>query len=327
MPDSGRPRPPYFDAALDRWVLSRYRDVAAALRDARLVPAAPRSTAAVAVDGEGHARFRAEALRALSPARLCAWEAQFAAEAERLARALPGGPADLVGQYAVPWSRAVAGIAAGVPEVECERLCVLARDVFEAACEPFDASLDAASQKAAAELACYFRAAPPWNLQMFVALCHSLPAFLGCAWQTLLEHPAVMAHLRAEPALLPQAIEELLRLAGPARAQFRQAAAEVAMEGCAIRPSDRAVLRLDLANRDGDHFPDPNEFLFGRSGEHLAFGGGLHACVAGMLIRSAAAVATRTLLARFRFAEDHTAAPVEGFAVRYLRSLEVVCFT
>jgi cytochrome P450 len=82
---------------------------------------------------------------------------------------------------------------------------------------------------------------------------------------------------------------------------------------------------LDIANRDPEQFPHPNCLQFeGRSGEHLAFGAGLHSCVAAMLIRSAAAVATEALIGGSDFAERYIALPARCFGVRYLKSLIVV---
>jgi cytochrome P450 len=320
------PEPPYFDCRRNSWILSRYGDVTAALLEPRLVPAKPHSTdAAVAIDSAAHSRFRAEALGVLAPAKLRQWEIRFRAAADEMAgRLAVDRPADLVAEYARPWSLALAALAAGVPREEQARLAALAGRIFEAACEPYDEDLAAGSSEAARELAVFFQGAAPLNMQMFIALAHSLPAFLGNAWATLVEHPVEMARLRQEPALLPKAIDELLRVAGPARAQFRQAVEEVRMEECTIGPRQRVILMLDRANCDPEHFPDPDKVeLDGRTGDHLAFGAGLHACVAGTLVRSAAAVATRALTERFRLPEHYTAVPASGFAMRYLKSLVV----
>ena len=321
------PADPCFDPRFNAWILSRYRDVAAALREVRLIPVlAGSSTPAVPVDSVVHAEFRSQALRALAPARLQELEARFASVADPMAGALPTDqPVDLVEQYARPWSLQVAGIAADVPAGQCERLSGLARRVFDAACEPYDPAFAAAARKATAELARFFHGAPPLNLQMFIALTHSLAAFLGNAWLALLEHPAELAVLRQDSSLLPKAIDELLRLAGPAKAQFRQAVAPVTIRGCEIQRDRHVVLRVDIANRDAEQFPNPDQLQFdGRSTGHLAFGTGLHACVASSLIKSAAAVATKALLYRCHFAEQYSAVPADCFAMRYVKSLTVV---
>jgi hypothetical protein len=323
------PADPRFDPRLNAWTLSRYRDVAAALREARLIPVSAGSTTpAVPVDSAIHAEFRAQALRALAPARLQELEERFVQLADLMASALPTGrPVDLVEQYARPWSLRVAGIAADVPADRCERLSGLARRLFDAACEPYDRALAATAQEATAELARSFHDAPPLNLQMFIALTHSLAAFLGNAWLALLERPPELSDLRQDLSLLPRAIDELSRFAGPAKAQFRQAAAPVTIHGCAMEQDRHVILRLDIANRDADRFPNPDKLQFdGRSTGHLAFGTGLHACVAASLIKSAAAAATGALLRHVHFAEHYSAVPADCFAMRYVKSL-TVCFS
>src|ERR1022692_2733526 len=76
-------------------------------------------------------------------------------------------------------------------------------------------------------------------------------------WLALLNDPERAEMLRAEPELMPQAIEELLRHSGPSRAQFRRAAEDMALGGAAIAKGDRVALMLAAANRDPEQFPDP----------------------------------------------------------------------
>jgi cytochrome P450 len=316
------PADPYFDRRLDAWILSRYRDVAAALRESRLIPAAANTTAAaVPIDSAIHAEFRAQALRELSPPSIQQLEGRIAPSANLAVAALPSGePVDLLEHYAAPWSLQVAGIAANLPEGQCEPFSTLARCIFDSACEPYDQALAEESRKATMELAVFFRAAPPWHMQMFIALAHSLPAFLGNAWFALLQHSSEIPDFRD-----PQAIDELLRFAGPAKAQFRQAAAALTVGDCRIQRDQRVILRLDIANRDPDRFPDPHKLQFdGRASGHLALGAGLHACIGASLIKAAAAVATKALFARCRRAEYCAAVPVNCFAMRYVRSLTVI---
>jgi len=320
------PGPACFDAERNSWVLSRYRDVVDALREPRMVPASALSTVeAVPLDAAAHAEFRAQALRVLAPARWRQWEAQFAVTANERLRALPASrPVDLVLEFAKPWALEAACAAAGVPREDGERMGDLAHSVFLAAGEPFDGRLEAESRSATQELARFFQAAP-LEMQMFIALAHSLPAFLGNAWMALAEHPVETAWLRSDPRLLPKAIDELLRLAGPARAQFRRTVAEVTIGGCTIPAQARVILRLDRANRDPEHFPDPDELRFNsRDGDHVAFGAGIHACVGSTLVRWAAAAATHALLDRFSLPQECTCIKIDSFALRYVKSLIVV---
>ena len=196
-----------------------------------------------------------------------------------IAVALPAGqPVDLVRAFVEPWSLAVAVVATGAPGDDAERLAGLAREVFLGAACSTDTALRPQAQEAAAELARSFPAAgASVDVQAFVALSQTLPCFLANAWFALLRHPEEAARLRAQPGLMSQAIEELLRYAGPSRAIFRQASAPAGI-GCAnIRQGDRVILLLAAANRDPAQFPEPGRLDFRRGAAgHLAFGGGPH---------------------------------------------------
>ena len=312
------PADPYFDPALNAWIVTRYQDVAAALREPLLIPALARSAVpAVAIDPAAHADFRARSLRALSSSATGQWEEQFALAADRLAGALPvGEPVDVMESYARPLALEIARISVGISSDDCVRLAPLARAVFDSACEPYDNVLTEASWRAIVELTAAFRGAPAWAMQMFIALAHSLPAFLGNAWYALREQPVEIADYS-------KAMDELLRFAGPAKAQFRQAGANVRIRDCTIEREQRVILRLDIANRDPDEFPDPHTLRFDRQGSpHLSLGGGIHGCVGGLLVKSAAAAATKALFDRFHF-EDYEAKPADCFAIRHVRALTV----
>lgn len=213
-----------WDPRLNAWILDHPSDVAAALRDLRLVPALARTTTPAApLDAAAHAGFRAQALHALSAAAIQAWEERFALAATHLVDALPiGEPVDLIERYARPYSLQVAAIAANVPPEHIDRLAACAGTIFEAACEPYDEALAAQSQTSTVELATFFKDAPPWTVQMFAALAHSLPALLGNVW-----------------------LDDAHRIAGPAKLVFRQAIEPLTIGDCEIARDQRVILQLD----------------------------------------------------------------------------------
>lgn len=92
--------------------------------------------------------------------------------------------------------------------------------------------------------------------------------------------PALQGQLRADPALLPDAIEEFLRLYSPYRGFARTAVADVEMGGRTIPAGEALALLYCSANRDAAVFPDPDSFQLHRPNiaEHLAFGRGPHNC-------------------------------------------------
>ncbi|MFG3280819.1 cytochrome P450 [Streptomyces sp. NPDC048111] len=104
---------------------------------------------------------------------------------------------------------------------------------------------------------------------------------------TLLEHPDQHAALRADPALVPAAVEELLRyLAIADIAGGRVARADIDVEGQLIRAGDGVIVSNSIANRDGSVFADPDRLDVHRSARHhLSFGYGVHQCLGQNLAR------------------------------------------
>ncbi|MBM7807876.1 cytochrome P450 [Geodermatophilus bullaregiensis] len=102
----------------------------------------------------------------------------------------------------------------------------------------------------------------------------------------LLEHPDQLAALRADPSLLPGAVEEMLRWWTPVMVFRRTAATDVDLAGVRVRAGDKVVVSFTSANRDESVFADPDRFDVRRSpNPHLAFGHGPHFCLGAQLAR------------------------------------------
>jgi cytochrome P450 len=117
----------------------------------------------------------------------------------------------------------------------------------------------------------------------------------------LLLNPAELARLRADPAPIAGAVEELLRYVNPvSNATFRCATEPVELGGVHIGRGDPVLVSLSGANRDPARFGDPDRLDLGRdSSGHLAFGHGIHYCLGAPLARLEAGIAISGLLARF----------------------------
>ncbi|MFG2205618.1 cytochrome P450 [Streptomyces sp. NPDC048638] len=104
---------------------------------------------------------------------------------------------------------------------------------------------------------------------------------------TLLEHPDQHAALRSDPALVPGAVEELLRyLAIADIAGGRVATGDIEIDGQFIRAGEGVIVTNSIANRDGSVFKDPDTFDVHRSARHhIAFGYGVHQCLGQNLAR------------------------------------------
>jgi cytochrome P450 len=116
-----------------------------------------------------------------------------------------------------------------------------------------------------------------------------------------IEHPEQLARLRAEPDLLPSAIEEVLRYRSPFQWTIRVTRREVEVHGRVI-PAGKGVLPvIGSANRDPKQFPDPGRFDITRApNPHIAFGHGPHFCLGAPLSRLEARVALTDLLGRLK---------------------------
>ncbi|MFI8963015.1 cytochrome P450 [Streptomyces sp. NPDC053493] len=116
---------------------------------------------------------------------------------------------------------------------------------------------------------------------------------------TLLRHPERLAELRADPSLLPAAVEELLRFLSIADGMLRVALEDVEVGGEVIRAGDGVVFSTSLINRDGAVYADPDSLDWGRSARHhVAFGFGIHQCLGQNLARTELEIALGTLLRR-----------------------------
>jgi cytochrome P450 len=117
----------------------------------------------------------------------------------------------------------------------------------------------------------------------------------------LLTYPAQMARLRADPSLLPAAVEELLRFANPLKhATDRFTTEDVTIGGVVIPAGEWVLIATSSANRDPARFPDPDRLDVGRAASgHVAFGYGIHYCLGAPLARMEAEVALGALLPRF----------------------------
>ncbi|MFF9197704.1 cytochrome P450 [Streptomyces sp. NPDC014779] len=133
----------------------------------------------------------------------------------------------------------------------------------------------------------------------------------------LLQHPEQLAALRAEPALIDQAVEELLRYLSVAKSFMRTALEDVELGGVTVTAGTTVLLSYNTANRDPERFDDPHVLDIRRKpvpGGHLAFGHGVHLCLGAQLARIEMRVALTALLDRFPTLR--LAVPAEEVALR-----------
>ena len=340
--------PIHWNDTLRGWVLTRYDDVAWALKSLssdRVTPARERfrdagldplwdALAALMIqrDEPDHTRLRALVQKAFHRGSVEHWKASIERRVRALlAPALERGEMDFIWDFAVPLPILVISELVGVPEDDREqvkRWC----DDFSIVAVNFYANISADQLTRGLQSVTEFRAylqaqveqldrATRQDLLSSLVMAehegHRLSIdellanailllnagnettsnLLGNGLFALLQHPEQLARLRAEPALIPDAVEECLRFDSPVQFQGRVALEDTECAGVSIRRGQLVLPILGAANRDPAHFPDPDRFDVSRHPNfHLAFGHGHHHCVGAELARVEAHIAFRILL-------------------------------
>ncbi|MEW2275137.1 cytochrome P450 [Streptomyces griseofuscus] len=116
---------------------------------------------------------------------------------------------------------------------------------------------------------------------------------------TLLRNPGRLAELRADPALLPAAVEELMRMLSIADGLARVALQDIEIDGTTIRAGEGVFFSTSVINRDPGQYEEPDALDFHRpTRHHVAFGFGIHQCLGQNLARAELEIALGTLLTR-----------------------------
>jgi len=121
----------------------------------------------------------------------------------------------------------------------------------------------------------------------------------GNGWWTLFRHPEALARLRADPELMPSAIEELLRFDTPLSLFERWVLEPIEVDGVSIPRGGEVALLFGSANRDAAAFDQVDELDLARDpNPYLSFGAGIHYCLGAPLARLELGIAFETLLRR-----------------------------
>ncbi|GAA2554748.1 hypothetical protein GCM10010435_26570 [Winogradskya consettensis] len=352
-----RDEPVFYSPRLDAWVVTRFRDVEAILKDPEgfssvnslraireLYPATltvladgfPMVPDHVTSDGEVHRRLRQPYTRHLTASgRVKGMEPDIRERADALVDSFVGdGGADLVTRFAAPLPAVtaaalfgfapedVATVKAGSEasfslgdvdlaeddEVEAARRVVnfknlvagyvrrrrdapegdLISDVV-AALAPADGPLDRDRET---ELVT--------TISSTFGASHITTAdLIGSAIRLLAAHPEQWELLCREPALIPNAVEEVLRFETPIPTMFRRATRVVELGGAEIPQGADVLVVFSSANRDEDRYPDADRFDVTRKpSRHFSFGAGLHTCVGAAPARVQGRIALQVLTER-----------------------------
>jgi cytochrome P450 len=155
---------------------------------------------------------------------------------------------------------------------------------------------------------------------LFNAGADTTRSLLSFGLDILLDRPDDLARLQAEPALLPSAIEEMLRFESPVIQFRRTATQDCELGGVTIKDGDKVVVFFPSANRDESVFPDPDRFDLERTpNEHLAFGYGTHFCLGAPLARLESKHVFHEVLTTLQ--DIKRASPIVASRTNFIRSI------
>lgn len=127
----------------------------------------------------------------------------------------------------------------------------------------------------------------------------SLSSFMSVFMLNLHDHPEARTRCVADPAMIPKAIEESLRLNTSAQRFRRVVAKETQLHGQTLKVGDKVILAYGAANRDWRKFPNPDVYDIDRNPQgHVGFGSGKHFCLGSQMARFITKIASETFLAR-----------------------------
>jgi cytochrome P450 len=345
-----REQEPVHQTPMGFWVLTRYDDSVAVLRDQRFGREEFQQMLSAVYGGEesdrlprsmlfrdppDHTRLRGLVSKAFTPRTIEQMRGHIQEIVDRLlGRALAQGGMDVIEDLAYPLPVTVICEMLGVPVDDHLSIrhwsADIARSLDAIGLMPSDKGIVERGQVARRALADYFRALVPERrrrpradllsgliaaeeqgdklseaevismcLLLFIAGHETTVNLIGNGTLALLRHPEQLGRLRAEPGLVPNAVEELLRYDSPVQRTARITTTEVEIAGHAIGKGAMVVTALGAANRDPAQFPDPDRLdVARRDPRHISFGFGIHFCLGAPLARVEGQIALGTLLRR-----------------------------
>lgn len=322
---------------IDGWLLTRYRDVDAVLRNHvafsnRTRVLDERLESLLDSDPPDHTRLRGLVSKAFTPAAVANLRPRIERLVGRLLDSVAGQEHfDLIGQFAYPLPITVVAEMLGVPPEDMDRFeewsngialsvepivtakqikyirsnTVALQDYFEEIIElrrrkPQDDMISAliAAEEEGEKLT--HRELINTLTLLLVAGNETTRNLIGNGTLALLRHPEQMQRLRDHPEMLDSAVQEFLRYDAPVQLDGRLCTSPIEVGGREIRPGHIVISAIGAANRDPEAFPDPDRLDIGRQHtSHLSFGRGIHYCLGAPLAVMEAKIAFSALLERY----------------------------
>ena len=320
--------PAYHDPVVDQWVLTRYDDVLDACRDwetfsnDHVAEAASLLPMMIYMDAPRHTALRAIVSRAFTPKRVADLEPRIRAVASELVGELAvDGGGDVVDELAGPLPARVMGELLGIPREQIDEFRAWTDKLLTTTSPEesgeiggrvyglFAGLLEERRRSPADDLMSALLAAEVDGARLtddeLLGFCFLLvlagndttTSLIGNGSALLARHPDERALLVDDPALIPNAVEEMLRVDAPTQVLPRTAMRDVDKHGEVIPAGARVMVCFGAGNLDERAFPDPDRFdVRRRFDRHLAFGHGPHFCLGAALARLEATIAFEELL-------------------------------
>ncbi len=320
---------------IDAWVLTRYEDVDAVLRDHRRFLKDDSSDiyrSMLNSNPPDHTRLRAIVSKAFTPRSVSELHPRIERIVADLLADLDGvGRFDLIEKFAYPIPITVIAEMLGVPARDMDIFEDWSNDV-SLIIEPYQTEeQEARVERASKELFEYFegimeqRRRDPRDdmitalmnaeeegdkltheellgtlMLLLVAGNETTRNLIGNGMLALLRRPDQLQRLRDNPDLLDSAVNELLRYDSPVQLDGRIAREDVEIAGSHIQAGERVISAIGAANRDPAVFTNPNALDIGRREKsHISFGRGIHHCLGAPLAMMEGRIAFSSLLDRF----------------------------
>ncbi|WP_018467146.1 cytochrome P450 [Calidithermus timidus] len=310
-----------------------------------------------------HTRIKEVFHQTFTPKRVRELSGKIHALCERLVDELlkrPSRQADLIHDFAQPIPVTVIADLLGIPEADRHHLVPWSKGIIGWFEPERTKAMEAEAIRCAQEFAAYLRAMIPLKRQqpgddLFSAMLQvhdreperlseqelvnncilllnagheAVVNVMGNGMKALLSHPEAYARLKADPSLIPSAVEEMMRYDTPLQFFERYVLEPLEYKGWRWERGTKLVLYYASANHDPAVFADPEAFDITRNpNPHLAFGAGLHYCIGAPLARVELQTALRVLLERlpelrllpqeFKYQPKNVFRYLEGLKVAY----------
>jgi cytochrome P450 len=332
------------------WAIARFADVRAALRADRVLISgrgvamndlvnANAARVTLTTDGDVHRRLRTALMKPMMPSALTDVKDEIQQLADELVtRLLARDSFDGIVDFAQHLPLSVVSRLVGLPEAGRQRMLAWAAGMFDALgvmndrgqravplvleLAAYAGSLDRAELRPDGWAARLFTAVDEGRIDhgdvagmLIDYVAPSLDTTILGTGHLLFQlgrRPEQWDLVRNDPALVPRAIDEALRLESPVRAFTRVAVEDYAVDGTVIPAGDRVLVMYAAANRDERRYPDPDRFDVTRDAkDHLGFGHGVHRCAGSYLAELEMESLLRAMASRVRRIEvgEPTIAP------------------